>query len=131
MNPLLVAGAGLGFLSVVIGASAEHVLQGRVDGEVFRWVMTAIRYHQVGALIVTGLGLALIAMPAHRASRLIGVAGWLFVVGTVLFSFSIYAAAVTGVEGLTYVSPVGGITLMLAWLALIGAGFRAGTPASA
>jgi len=131
MNPLLVAGGVLGLLSVVIGASSEHVLQARVDDEVFRWVMTAIRYHQVGALIVTGLGLALVVLPAHRASRLIGVAGWLFVVGTVLFSFSIYAAALTGSEALTYISPVGGITLMLAWLALIGAGFRAGTPASA
>lgn len=126
MNPLLLAGGVLGFLSVVIGASSEHVLQARVDDEVFRWVMTAIRYHQVGALIVTALGLALMALPEHRARRLLSASGWLFVVGTVLFSFSIYAAALTGVEGLTYVSPFGGITLMLAWLALIGAGFKAG-----
>ena len=131
MNPLLIAGGVLGFLSVVVGASSEHLLQARVDDEVFRWVMTAIRYHQVGALIVTALGLALAFLPGHRARRLLAAGGWLFVIGTVLFSFSIYAAALTGVEALTYISPFGGVTLMLAWLALIGAGFRAGARADA
>lgn len=126
MNRLLVAGAVLGLLSVIIGASSEHILRVRVDDEVFRWVMTAIRYHQVGALIVTGLGLALVALPTHQARGLISISGWLFVAGTVLFSFSIYAAALTGQDALTYASPVGGVTLMLAWLVLIGAGFRAG-----
>ncbi|QIT54901.1 DUF423 domain-containing protein [Aquisalimonas sp. 2447] len=127
MNPVLIAGALLGLLSVVVGASAEHLLQARVDDEVFRWVMTAIRYHQVGALIVSALGLALIALGRHRVQPLLRVAGWLFVAGTVLFSFSIYGAALTGVQALTYLTPLGGVTLMLAWAVLIGAGFRAGS----
>ncbi|TVP53239.1 MAG: DUF423 domain-containing protein [Halomonadaceae bacterium] len=126
MNPILIAGALLGFLSVVIGASSEHLIQARVDDEVFRWVMTAIRYNQMGALIVTAVGLGLMAVPVHRARRLLVVAGWLFVAGTVLFSFSIYVAAISGVHAFTYLTPFGGITLMLAWLVLVVAGFRAG-----
>ncbi len=131
MNPVLIAGALLGLLSVVVGASAEHLLQGRVDDEVFRWVMTAIRYHQVGALIVSALGLALIVLRGHRVQPLLAMASWLFVAGTVLFSFSIYVAALTGVQALTYLTPFGGVTLMLAWLVLIGAGVRAGSGADA
>lgn len=118
-NSVLIAGAVLGFLSVAIGASAEHVLQPRVSEEVFRWVMTAIRYHQVGALMVTVIGLVLFApLSAVRAARLRRSA-WVFVLGTLLFSFSIYFAALTGIDKLTWATPVGGTTLMVAWLLLV------------
>jgi len=125
MNKVLAAGALLGFLSVAIGASIEHVLRGSADAEVLRWTMTAIRYHQVGALVVTMIGLALLVRPDVAAAGL-ARSGWLFVAGTLLFSFSIYAAAVTGIEALTYLTPVGGITLMVAWLSLAWTAIRAG-----
>ncbi|HKL50618.1 MAG TPA: DUF423 domain-containing protein [Wenzhouxiangellaceae bacterium] len=119
MNKVLAAGALLGFLSVAIGASIEHVLRGNVQEEVLRWTMTAIRYHQVGALVITAIGLALLTRPDSAAAASLTRSGWLFVAGTLLFSFSIYAAALTGVEALTYLTPVGGVTLMLAWLSLL------------
>lgn len=124
MNPVLIAGAILGFLSVAVGASAEHLLQHRVDDEVWRWVMTAVRYHQVGALVITALGLSLSA--GIRPTRWISMAAYFLLGGTVLFSFSIYAAALTGIHSLTYVTPLGGVSLMFGWLVLIWAGIRAG-----
>jgi uncharacterized membrane protein YgdD (TMEM256/DUF423 family) len=118
MNRLLLVAALLGFLSVAIGAAAEHALRPGLDDETWRWVMTAIRYHQVGALAALAVGLAVwIDLPTGTRRRLL-IAGWLFIAGTVLFSFSIYATALTGIEGLTYITPFGGITLMLAWLAV-------------
>lgn len=124
MNPVLVAGAVLGLLSVVIGASAEHILQQRVEAEVWRWVMTAVRYHQVGALIVTALGLSLLC--GARPARWLNMSAAFLIAGTVLFSFSIYAAAMTGMLSLTYVTPIGGVSLMFGWLVLIWAGIQAG-----
>jgi len=124
MNPVLVAGAVLGLLSVVIGASAEHILQQRVEAEVWRWVMTAVRYHQVGALIVTALGLSLSC--GARPARWLNMSAAFLIAGTVLFSFSIYAAAITGMLSLTYVTPIGGVSLMFGWLLLIWAGVQAG-----
>lgn len=118
MNRILLIGAVLGFLSVALGAMSEHLFRTRVDDEVFRWVMTAIRYHQVGSLVITALGLGLLADPARAVRARLTLSAWLFAAGTLLFSFSIYAAALTGIEGLTYVTPVGGITLMAAWLVL-------------
>jgi len=123
MNPVLIAGATLGLLSVVFGASAEHLLQQRVEPEVWRWVMTAVRYHQVGALVVTALGLSLLC--GARPTRWINMSAAFLIAGTVLFSFSIYAAAVTGMRSLTYVTPLGGVSLMFGWLLLIWAGFQA------
>jgi uncharacterized membrane protein YgdD (TMEM256/DUF423 family) len=124
MNRILAAGALLGLLSVIIGAASEHALQARLEPEVFRWVMTAIRYHQIGALVVTGIGLALLASLPRATARDLHLAGWLFVIGTVLFSFSIYLAALSGFHGLTLATPVGGVTLMLAWSSLVWAGWR-------
>lgn len=124
MNPVLLGGALLGLSSVIVGAAAEHTLQARVDPEVFRWVMTAIRYHQVGALVMTAVGLALLTpLPTATAGPL-RLAGWLFLAGTLLFSVSIYLAALSGIHALTMATPVGGVTLMLAWSTLAWAAWR-------
>lgn len=124
MNPVLILGALLGFLSVVIGASAEHLIQQRVEPEVWRWVMTAVRYHQVGALVVTAIGLSLLCDARPRRWLLLSAS--FLTAGTLLFSFSIYAAAMTGILSLTYVTPIGGVTLMFGWVLLVWAGVRAG-----
>lgn len=129
MNPVLFAGALLGLLSVMIGASAEHLLKPNVDAEVWRWTLTAIRYHQIGALAVLALGLAWAAPLRPLFRRWLGVSATLFVIGTVLFSFSIYAAAVTGMESLTLITPIGGTVLMAAWASLIWAALRHGKAA--
>ncbi len=114
-NTVLFIGALLGFLSVVIGASVEHVVKPNVDPEVFRWTMTAVRYHQIGALAVFAIGLGLAAGIQRELARWLRISASLFVIGTVVFSFSIYLTAITGVEKLTYITPVGGVTLMAAW----------------
>lgn len=115
MNPVLLAGALLGFLSVVIGASVEHVVKPNVEPEVFRWTMTAVRYHQIGALAVFAIGLGLVAGIRPSLARWLRIAASLFVIGTLLFSFSIYLTAITGIEKLTWITPIGGVTLMAAW----------------
>lgn len=123
---VLLAGALLGLLAVAVGAASEHVLQGRTDAEGFRYVMTAIRYHQFGALAVTAIGLALLFGTASvdgAVRRRATVAAWLLTAGTVLFSFSIYAAVSLDRMALTYVTPVGGTTLIAGWGALAWAAF--------
>lgn len=118
MNPILLIGALLGFLSVVVGALSDHGPLSRLEAEMLASVATAIRYHQLGSLAVVAVGLAMHAGMSPEFARRLAVSGWLFVAGTLLFSFSIYAAALSGVGALTYITPVGGVTLMLAWLSL-------------
>lgn len=127
MNRILMVGALLGFLSVVVGAMSDHGSLSRLDADMLASVATAVRYHQLGALVIVALGLALRAgLPGSFARRL-AISGWLFVAGTLLFSFSIYAAALSGVEALTYLTPIGGVTLMIAWLSLAWTAISAGT----
>lgn len=125
-NRILLTGATLGFLAVAAGASADHLLSGRADAETMSSVMTAIRYHQFGALTVTMIGLALLVRPDLGAGPDLSRSGWLFAAGTVMFSFGIYGAALSGIEQLTWITPLGGITLMVAWLALGRAALRTG-----
>jgi len=121
MNAILLIAAILGFVSVAFGAYSEHGLRPKVDAETFRSVMTAVRYNQIYSALLFALGLLFYAdIPSEAISRLYYVAGG-FTLGCVLFCFSIYLWAYTGIKALSYAAPFGGILFMLSWLAAIWA----------
>ena len=120
---ILIVGALLGFFSVAFGAYSEHGLRPKVSEEEFRMLMTAIRYNQVHALIISVLGL--ITLPSSFLNNhLFRWSGFLFIVGTILFSFSIYISIGLQIPSLLYLTPVGGITLMVSWLLLAYAAYK-------
>ena len=120
---ILIVGALLGFFSVAFGAYSEHGLRPKVSDEEFRMLMTAIRYNQVHALIISVLGL--ITLPSSFLNNhLFRRSGFLFILGTILFSFSIYASVGLQIPSLLYLTPVGGITLMVSWLSLAYAAYK-------
>ena len=120
---ILIIGALLGFFSVAFGAYSEHGLRPKVSDEEFRMLMTAIRYNQVHALIISALGL--ITLPSSFLNiHLFRRSGFLFIVGTILFSFSIYTSVGLQIPSLLYLTPVGGITLMVSWLSLAYAAYK-------
>ena len=103
----------------------EHTLREVVSEEYYRFLMTAIRYNQVHALVICGFGLGFFASAKLRNFFLLRASAWLFIIGTVLFCFSIYTAVLLDSKAITYITPVGGTTLMMAWLILAWAGRRA------
>ena len=120
---ILIIGALLGFFSVAFGAYSEHGLRPKVSDEEFRMLMTAIRYNQVHALIISALGL--IILPSSFLNiHLFRRSGFLFIVGTILFSFSIYTSVGLQIPSLLYLTPVGGITLMVSWFSLAYAAYK-------
>jgi uncharacterized membrane protein YgdD (TMEM256/DUF423 family) len=46
-------------------------------------------------------------------------AGWLFLIGTIVFSGSLYALALSGVRWLGAVTPLGGAAFLAGWLCLL------------
>ena len=122
---ILLIGALFGFFSVAFGAYSEHGLRPFVSEEEFRMLMTAIRYNQVNSVIICAIGLILLAPNGFSRVTFLKWSGILFIVGTVLFSFSIYLSVGLRIPSLVYVTPVGGITLMLSWLLLAVAAFKA------
>ena len=120
---ILIVGALLGFFSVAFGAYSEHGLRPKVSDEEFRMLMTAIRYNQVHALMISVLGL--ITLPSSFLNiHLFRRSGFLFILGTILFSFSIYTSVGLQIPSLLYLTPIGGITLMISWLSLAYAAYR-------
>jgi uncharacterized membrane protein YgdD (TMEM256/DUF423 family) len=122
---VLIFGALLGFISVAFGTYAEHGLREAITEEHFRFLMTAVRYNQVHAVVIVAIGLAL-----SNGGKLGNIAalkwsGLLFIIGTVLFSFSIYLAVSLNLPSVVNITPVGGMTIMAAWLLLVLTGFVA------
>jgi len=110
MNRLLLCGAVLGLVSVIMGALGDHAFD--LTPEKAESLETAIRYNMIYAVLIVALALA-------SADKKLRISGYIFTLGTALFSLSIYAALAMGTEQLTYITPVGGITIMTGWIALI------------
>jgi len=113
-------GAVLGALGVAAGAFGAHGLKGRLTPEMLAVFETGVRYHLIHAL-----GLLAVAWAATRwASASIRAAGWLFVVGILLFSGSLYAMCLTGVRTLGAITPIGGVAFIAGWLCLAWGAWR-------
>ncbi len=78
---------------------------------------TGVTYQMYHALGLVGVGI-LLARFSTDGSAWVGGAGWLFVVGTLLFSGSLYLLALTGTTWLGAITPLGGVAFLLGWLAL-------------
>ena len=119
---ILIFGALLGFISVAFGAYAEHGLSKIVTDEIFRFLMTAARYNQVNAVVTVVIGLALLDGKKYSNLCILKFSGLLFVLGTVLFSFSIYLSVSLDFPALVKITPLGGMTIMAAWFLLLVTG---------
>src|SRR5512138_3262857 len=118
----LALGAISAAISVAAGAFGAHALKARLSPDLLAVFETGARYEMYHAL-----GLVAAAWTASRAPSAApwaGWAGWLFVAGTVLFSGSLYALALTGVRALGAVTPFGGIAFIAGWIALFVAAAR-------
>jgi len=73
-----------------------------------------VRYQMYHALALLAVGSVAGRLPAGA----VAAAGWLFVAGTVLFSGSLYALALTGHRWLGAVTPLGGAAFLAGWAAL-------------
>ncbi|MBL6785754.1 MAG: DUF423 domain-containing protein [Rickettsiales bacterium] len=123
---ILSIGAILGFISVMFGAFAEHGLKANISDEHFRFLMTAIRYNQIHAVMISSIGLAFLSNSKLAEIKLVKLSSILFIIGTILFSFSIYLSVTFQIESLIFITPFGGMTIMLGWALLILTGIKIG-----
>lgn len=117
-------GAAWGFVAVAIGAFGAHALKPQLEasGKAASF-QTGVDYHVYMALALVAVG---ILQVVGRSGPALNLAGWMFLVGSACFSFSIYALALTSVRGIWWVTPLGGLLMLVGWAALAVA---AGAPA--
>ena len=113
-------GAISGFLGVALGAFAAHGLKSRLDPSQLAVFEIAVRYHMYHAFALLAVGWAQTRWPGGTLTA----SGWFFVIGTLLFSGSLYVLSVTGARWLGAVAPVGGFALLAGWLCMAWAVWR-------
>lgn len=110
-------GALSGFVAVAAGAFGAHALRDRLTTAMLDVFQTGVTYQMYHALALIGVGI-LLARFSTDGSTWLTAAGWLFVAGSVLFSGSLYALALSGTTWLGAITPLGGIAFLIGWLAL-------------
>lgn len=112
-----------GGLAVALGAFGAHGLRAQLSADLLTTFETGVRYQMYHALALLAVGWAVVRW---SGSILPITAGWLFVAGTVLFSFSLYALALTGIRWLGAITPFGGVAFTAGWICLALAAWQAG-----
>ena len=117
---LMVIGSVCGFLSVAAGAFGAHALKTVLDPTRLAVYETASKYQMYHAL-----ALIVVGWQTHQASdvRLLR-AGWLFCLGILLFSGSLYVVAMSGPTWVGAITPVGGLAFLGGWGILAWTGWR-------
>ena len=113
-------GALFAFAGVALGAFGAHALRATLSPADLATFETGVRYQMYHAF-----GLFVVAWAASRwAGTPVNVAGWLFVVGVLVFSGSLYALVLTGHRWLGAVTPLGGLCFLAGWAILAWSAFR-------
>ena len=145
MKVLIIAAALCGLALSILGAVGAHLMAGATVEEAFQSVeklMQSGRWHQLDTLawnsaMLFGLAhtlAALLATALPVRGSIASAAGWAFIAGTVLFSFTLMAKeillarfmpaenpdnAIALYNSITRVTPVGGMAFMAGWILLI------------
>jgi uncharacterized membrane protein YgdD (TMEM256/DUF423 family) len=116
-----VIGALSAFMGVAAGALGSHGLKRRMSAEMLSVFEVGVRYQMYHAFALIAAAWALSKWP----SSLITTGGWFFVIGTILFSGSLYLLSVSGVRWLGAITPFGGLAFLAGWICLAWAAWRA------
>lgn len=113
----LALGVILAGLSVILGAFGAHALAPILGSKVGVW-NTAVQYQMFHSLALVAIGLLLTLFSARK---LFIWAGIFLLIGTLLFSGSLYAIGLMTVPNVGLITPLGGLFFIGGWLLLLTA----------
>lgn len=117
----LSVGAILGALSVAAGAFASHALRSQISDRSLSIFEVGARYQMYHALALLLVALLISHTQSPPATLL--ASGWLFIIGIVIFSGSLYALSLTEIKIIGAITPFGGVAFIAGWVALAIAAF--------
>ncbi|MAB23950.1 DUF423 domain-containing protein [Pseudomonas neustonica] len=109
---LLLFASFTGFSGVALGAFAAHGLRNKLADNLLNAFQTGVHYQLWHTMALIGVALLLLRFPESGLFKATGV---LFALGILLFSGSLYLLALTGISKLGMVTPMGGLTWLIAW----------------
>lgn len=110
-----VLGSLSALIAVAAGAFGAHALRARLTPDLLAVFETGARYQMYHALALLAAAWLVTARPGSHAAIW---AGGLFLVGTVVFSGSLYALALSGQRWFGAITPLGGVAFLAGWACL-------------
>lgn len=107
---LIIAGIS-GFTAVALGAFGAHGLKSLLSPDMLEIYKTGILYQLIHSVVLLALALS--------SNMKLTMAFVLILTGIILFSFSLYLYSMTGLLFFAMVTPLGGVSLLIGWLAII------------
>ena len=117
---IFVTGSVVCFLAVSLGAFGAHAFEQLLtEYDRLATYDTASSYHFFHGFAL--LLLSLVNEPKHLHKTKLIVA-WCFIIGTFIFSGSLYLLSLTNIGLLGAITPIGGLLILFAWLGMIKIG---------
>ncbi|MEN8857637.1 MAG: DUF423 domain-containing protein [Flavobacteriaceae bacterium] len=115
----LLFGSFFGFLAIILGAFGAHLLKKKLSQDQLQSFETGVKYQMYHAIVLLLLGFNLndtLSIDNYIVNA--------FIVGIVLFSFSIYGLVLSSykerkLKFLGPITPLGGLFLAAGWLLLL------------
>ena len=117
----IIVGALSAFVGVAAGALGAHALKSRMSAEMLSIFEVGVRYqmYHAFALIATAW------VQAKWPSSIVIAGGWFFIIGTILFSGSLYLLSMSGIKWFGAITPLGGLSFLAGWLCLAWGAWKA------
>lgn len=100
-----------GFTAVAIGAFGAHGLREKLSAEMIEVYKTGVFYQFIHTIIIL-----ILSLTNFIKTR---IASIFFLLGIILFSFSLYIYSTSGERFFAMITPVGGICFLIGWFWLI------------
>jgi uncharacterized membrane protein YgdD (TMEM256/DUF423 family) len=107
----IIISAVSGFTAVVIGAFGAHGLRENLSAEMLEVYKTGVIYQFVHTIV-----LLILSLTNFIKTK---IAYIFFLLGIILFSFSLYIYSISGIKFFAMITPVGGICFLIGWFWLI------------
>lgn len=112
----IIISAVSGFSAVAIGAFGAHGLKEKLTSETLEIYKTGVLYQ-----LVHTIALLSISLSDKIRSQTPSV---FFLIGIILFSFSLYIYSVSGIKFFAMITPFGGVSFLIGWIMIILAAIR-------
>ncbi len=116
---VLLAATFFGALAIILGAFGAHALKKLFTPEQMQSFETGVKYQMYHAIVLLVIGFQL-----PFSTTLEQAMAWCFILGVILFSFSIYGLCISSAKGnkikiLGPITPLGGLCLVTGWVLLL------------
>ena len=100
-----------GFTAVAIGAFGAHGLREKLSAEMLEVYKTGVLYQFIHTIV-----LLILSLTNFIKSKISSI---FFLLGIILFSFSLYIYSTSGIQFLAMITPMGGVCFLIGWFWII------------